>query len=136
MTIPEACTLILKAWKLGEKNDLFVLDMGESIKIYELAKILIILNGYIPEEEIKIDIIGLRPGEKLYEEILVSEEETNATNIDKIFKTKNYMDFNISEYEEVLDLMFASIFTGSDDSDYIIKYLEKLVPTFKHIQNT
>lgn len=94
MTISEAVHLILKSWVMGQNNDLFVLDMGESVKIYDLAKLLITINGYVPEEEIKIKIIGLRPGEKLYEEVLVKEEETQSTSVKKIFRTQNYLDFD------------------------------------------
>ena len=94
MTIPEAVHLILQAWVMGQSNDLFVLDMGEPVKIYDLARLLIALHGYTPDEEIKIKIIGLRPGEKLYEEVLVKEEETKSTSVKKIFRTKNYLEFN------------------------------------------
>jgi len=105
MTIPEAVHLLLQAWMMGENNDLFVLDMGEPIKIYDLAKLLIVLHGYIPEEEIKVKITGLRPGEKLYEEVLVNEEEVNSTSVKKIFRTKNFMDFNRLEFLNNLNLM-------------------------------
>ncbi|HUC96070.1 MAG TPA: nucleoside-diphosphate sugar epimerase/dehydratase, partial [Candidatus Saccharimonadales bacterium] len=94
MTIPEAVHLILQAWVMGQNNDLFVLDMGESVKIYDLARLLIALHGYTPDVEIKIKIIGLRPGEKLYEEVLVKEEETQSTPVKKIFRTQNYLNFD------------------------------------------
>lgn len=103
MTIPEAVHLILQTWVMGENNDLFVLDMGESIKIYDLARLLIGLHGYVPEEEIKIKIVGLRPGEKLYEEVLVKEEETHATSVKKIFRTQNYMSFDKAKFAENLE---------------------------------
>lgn len=131
MTIPEACTLILKAWIMGENNDLFVLDMGESIKIYDLAKTLIILNGYIPEEEIKIKIVGLRPGEKLYEEVLVGEEKNNATSVDKIFKTQNYMNYDKLTFKHDLDQLEEEILDGFSDPNQIKSRLKKLVPTYK-----
>jgi FlaA1/EpsC-like NDP-sugar epimerase len=130
MTIPEACTLILKAWIMGENNDLFVLDMGEPIKIYDLAKTLIILNGYIPEEEIKINIIGLRPGEKLYEEVLVGEEETNATSVDKIFRTQNYMDYDKLAFMHGLEMLEEEVNDGLSDIDEIKQRLQELVPSF------
>src|SRR5581483_7896316 len=94
MTIPEAVHLVLQSWMMGENNDLFVLDMGEPVKIYDLARLLITLQGYVPEEDIKIKITGLRPGEKLYEEVLVKEEETLSTSVQKIFRTKNYLNFD------------------------------------------
>lgn len=105
MTISEAVHLILQAWVMGENNDLFVLDMGEAIKIYDLARLLIVLHGYVPEEDIKIKITGLRPGEKLYEEVLVDEEEVNSTSVKKIFRTKNYMDFNKLKFLNNLNLI-------------------------------
>lgn len=94
MTIPEAVHLILQSWVMGENNDLFVLDMGEPIKIYDLASLLIAIHGYVPEKEIEIKITGLRPGEKLYEEVLVKEEETKSTPVKKIFRTQNYHNFD------------------------------------------
>lgn len=131
MTIPEACTLILKAWAMGENNDLFVLDMGESIKIYDLARTLITLNGYIPEEEIRIKIVGLRPGEKLYEEVLVGEEENSATAVDKIFKTQNYMNYDKLEFLHNVELIEREVNDGLSDIEEIRKTLKILVPTYK-----
>jgi len=113
MTIPEAVHLILQSWVMGVNNDLFVLDMGEPIKIYDLVKLLIMLQGYVPEKDIKIKIIGLRPGEKLYEEVLVGEEMTNSTSVKKIFRTKNYHKFNELEFLDNLDLLIESL--GEDD---------------------
>lgn len=128
MTIPEACNLILKAWHIGEHNDLFVLDMGESIKIYELAKTLIILNGYTPEDEMKIKIIGLRPGEKLYEEVLVGEEKLNSTEIDKIYKTQNYMDVDIKKLRSLFNELDLAIRETNETK--CVDLLKKIVPTF------
>lgn len=112
MTIPEAVHLILQSWVMGKNNDLFVLDMGESIKIYDLARLLITLHGYIPEEEVLISIVGLRPGEKLYEEVLVKEEETVATTVDKIFRTQNYLSFDKLSFLNNLNLLVESIESG------------------------
>ncbi len=110
MTISEAVHLILQAWSMGKNNDLFVLDMGEPVKIYELANMLITLHGYVPGKDIKIKIIGLRPGEKLYEEVLVEQEETSSTSVKKVFRTKNYLSFdrlvflsNLSIIKEVIE---------------------------------
>lgn len=122
MTIPEAVHLILQTWVMGENNDLFVLDMGESIKIYDLARLLIGLHGYVPEEEIKIKIVGLRPGEKLYEEVLVKEEETHATSVKKIFRTQNYMSFdkvkfatNLENLQEKLSVEYVEPLPVKED---------------------
>ncbi len=131
MTIPEAVHLVLQTWVMGENNDLFVLDMGESIKIYDLAKLLITLNGYVPEEDIKIKIIGLRPGEKLYEEVLVEEEEISSTAVKKIFRTKNYMSFDSMAFLHNYNLMLESIEEDGLNFDSIRDRLKKMVSTYK-----
>ncbi len=131
MTIPEAVHLILKAWVIGVNNDLFVLDMGEPVKIYDLAKWLITLNGYKPEVDIKIDIIGLRPGEKLYEEVLVGEEETKVEGIDKIFRTKNFMNFDKLAYLNNLALLTDSLDDESLNTEFLRERLKGMVSTYK-----
>lgn len=130
MTIPEAVHLILQAWRLGENNDLFVLDMGEPIKIYDLAKLLIALEGYIPDQEISIKITGLRPGEKLYEELLVQQEEVSSTKIDKVFKTQNHNDFNKVEYLYNLDQLLGEIDQDPFNVENIKHRLRKMVSTY------
>ena len=129
MTIPEAVHLILRAWVIGRNNDLFVLDMGEPIKVYDLAKNLITLNGYTPEDDIKIKIIGLRPGEKLYEEVLVKDEEVVATAIDKVFRTKNYIKEDKS-FISNLNLLVKSLDQRSVDILRLKKQIKRLVPTY------
>jgi FlaA1/EpsC-like NDP-sugar epimerase len=84
MTIPEACQLVLEAGLMGTGGEIFVFDMGEPVKIDMLARQMIKLTGYIPDEDIKIEYIGLRPGEKLYEELLTKEENTLPTYNPKI----------------------------------------------------
>ncbi|HSW91240.1 MAG TPA: nucleoside-diphosphate sugar epimerase/dehydratase [Candidatus Saccharimonadales bacterium] len=130
MTIPEAVHLILRSWIIGENNDLFVLDMGEPVRIFDLAKTLIILNGYVPEEEVKIEIIGLRPGEKLYEEVLVQEEETKATSIDKVFKTKNYVNFEPMVFLHNLSILSDLIDEDGLDVSAVKRYLKMMVSTY------
>lgn len=88
MTIPEASRLVLQAGAIAKGGEIFILDMGEPIKIMDLAKQLIKLSGYEPEVEIKIQITGLRPGEKLYEELLLAEEGTTASSYKEIYKAK------------------------------------------------
>lgn len=131
MTIPEAAHLILQSWIMGQDNDLFVLDMGESIKIYDLVKLLITLHGYIPNKEVKIEIIGLRPGEKLYEEVLVSEEETKSTSVKKIFRTKNYLNFDKLAFIHKIDVLSDSIQENSLHVEYVREKLELMVSTYK-----
>jgi FlaA1/EpsC-like NDP-sugar epimerase len=130
MTIPEAVHLILQSWIMGKNNDLFVLDMGESIKIYDLARLLIAIHGYVPDEEIKIKIVGLRPGEKLYEEVLVKEEETEATSVDKIFRTQNYMNFNTLMFIYRLNMLLEAIQYGLEIQD-IKQSMQELISTYK-----
>jgi FlaA1/EpsC-like NDP-sugar epimerase len=131
MTIPEAVHLILQSWVMGENNDLFVLDMGESVRIYDLAKTLIALEGYVPEEEIKIEIIGLRPGEKLYEEVLVKEEETKSTSVEKIFRTKNYLEFDRLAFLYNLQSLLELIDEGASDTRTIKPHMKRLISTYK-----
>lgn len=131
MTIPEAVHLILQSWVMGENNDLFVLDMGESIRIYDLARLLIALQGYAPEKDIKIKITGLRPGEKLYEEVLVKEEETLSTPVKKIFRTKNYLNFDKLAFLNNLNLLIESLNEDGLNVEAIKARLQVMVPTYK-----
>ncbi len=104
MTIPEAVQLILQAVTYAKGGEIFVLDMGEPVKIYDLAVSLIKLLGYEPNVDIPIEITGLRPGEKLYEEILMSEEGLTSTKHDKIFISKP-MHMEMTELEEKLNIL-------------------------------
>ena len=84
MTIPEACQLVLQAAAIGEGGQICVLDMGEPVKIVDLARNLILLSGLRPDEDIKIEFTGMRPGEKLYEELSTLLEDTVPTAHEKI----------------------------------------------------
>lgn len=88
MTIPEAVSLVLKAGLMAKGGEIFVLDMGQPVKIYDLAVNLIKMKGYVPERDIKIEVIGLRPGEKLYEELLMAEEGLENTSNELIYVGK------------------------------------------------
>lgn len=85
MTIPEAASLVLKAGLMAKGGEIFVLDMGQPVKIYDLAVNLIKMKGYVPGRDIRIEVVGLRPGEKLYEELLMAEEGLESTTNDLIF---------------------------------------------------
>lgn len=113
MTIPEACQLVLEAGSMGNGGEIFVFDMGESVKIFDLAVKMIQLNGLKYPEDIKIEIIGLRPGEKLYEELLSNKETTQPTYHPKILIAKeellnyqileqkiNHLTTNLTSYKE------------------------------------
>lgn len=128
MTIPEACQLIMQAGVMGRGGEIFVLDMGEPIKISYLAKQMILLAGKTPGEDIEITFTGLRPGEKLYEELFHEKEALTGTGHDKIM---------LSGVREVpwADLVktMGSLRTGVDEGDtaLIMAGLRRLVPEFK-----
>ncbi len=131
MTIPEAVHLILQAWVIGRNGDLFVLDMGEPIKIFDLAKLLIGLQGYQPIVDIDIEITGLRPGEKLFEELLIKEEETKSTKIKKIFRTKNADNFDSLKFVHLINQLIDQLEVIGEDESAIKSTLRELVPTYK-----
>lgn len=108
MTIPEAVSLVLQASLFAKGGEIFVLDMGNPVKIYELAENLIRLQGFKPNEDIDIEIVGLRPGEKLYEEILMDEEGLDKTENNMIYIGKPIMMNEEEFFENLLDLIEAS----------------------------
>ncbi|QQK08008.1 polysaccharide biosynthesis protein [Miniphocaeibacter halophilus] len=91
MTITEACQLVMQAGAIAKGGEIFILDMGEPVKILDLAEKLIELSGFVPYEDIKIEFTGLRPGEKLYEELLLNKENSCKTEFEKIFIEKPYV---------------------------------------------
>src|SRR4029079_6423388 len=84
MTIPEACQLVLEAGAMGNGGEISIFDMGKPVKIIDLARKMIKLAGFVPDKEIKIQVVGLRPGEKLYEELLNDASKTLPTHHEKI----------------------------------------------------
>ncbi|WP_020401551.1 polysaccharide biosynthesis protein [Gracilimonas tropica] len=127
MTIPEASQLVLQAGALNQNGSVFVLDMGEPVKILDMAKDLIRLSGLEPEKDIKIKFSGIRPGEKLFEELLTSEEGTDITNFEKIMVArKNGMS---ERFESKLDRLFETTRQGNPQA--IRSMIYELVPTFK-----
>jgi FlaA1/EpsC-like NDP-sugar epimerase len=102
MTIPEAVSLVLQASTMGEGGEVFVLDMGEPVNITDIAEELIRIHGLEPYKDIDITFTGLRPGEKLFEEILTAEEGTMASKHEKVFIAKNSEKYSIVEIEEIL----------------------------------
>lgn len=127
MTIPEAVSLVLQAGAYAEGGEIFVLDMGEQVRIYDLAKNLIRLSGYEPNKDIKIEITGLRPGEKLYEERLMEEEGLTRTANDKISIGKP-IEFDEEKLLSMLDRLYDEAYHESEEIKELVK---ELVPTYK-----
>lgn len=130
MTIPEAVQLILQAVTYAKGGEIFVLDMGEPVKIYDLAVSLIKLLGYEPNVDIPIEITGLRPGEKLYEEILMSEEGLTSTKHDKIFISKP-MHMEMIELEEKLNILKELEYNEKYSNENIKNVMKEVVTTYK-----
>ena len=129
MTIPEAVSLVLEAGAMAKGGEIFVLDMGAPVKIVTLAENLIRMYGKVPYKEVPIKFTGLRPGEKLYEELLMDEEDLKSTANNKIFigkQIKIERNSFINNYEKLKES------AQSNDSDKTLKLLEHMVPTFKH----
>lgn len=126
MTIPEAAQLVIQAGAIADGGEIFVLDMGEPVKIVDLARDLITLSGYKPDVDIKIEYTGLRPGEKLYEELLMDEIALTSTEHNKIFVEKpneidiNFVEKSIEEFRNVTKMSKEEIF----------ELVEKKVPTY------
>lgn len=127
MTIPEACQLVLEAGTMGEGGEIFVFDMGKSVKIIDLAKKMIQLSGLELGKDIEIKITGLRPGEKLYEELLAKEENTLTTHHPKILKAKERVEIG-NHLQEITDLV--ALF-ASQDNNAIVAKMKQIVPEFK-----
>lgn len=128
MTIPEACRLVMEAATMSIGNQIYVFDMGEPVKIVDLAERMIRLAGYVPNEDIKIKFIGLRPGEKLYEEVLSNEENTIPTGNAKIrvAKVRKYeRDEVLRAYDQLAELALA---VQIEDT---VRLMKQVVPEFK-----
>jgi len=127
MTIPEACQLVLEAGFMGNGSEIFVFDMGSPVKIYDLAEKMIFLSGYIPHKDIKIVVTGLRPGEKLYEELLSSKENCMPTHNEKItigkIRQYDYYEAN-SKITEMLDNL------STENDEIIVARMKDLVEEF------
>lgn len=132
MTIPEAVSLVLEAGAMAKGGEIFVLDMGAPVKIVTLAENLIRMYGKVPYKDVEIKFTGLRPGEKLYEELLMDEEGLKKTANQKIFTGKQIEiepEGFLREYEQLKNAAL------DNDSEKTLELLEKIVPTFKHKTN-
>lgn len=126
MTIPEAVNLVLQCGALARKGEIFILDMGEPVKILDLAKKMIRLSGYIPDEDIKIEFTGLRPGEKLYEELLIDEENLKETTNKRIFVIQQTK-VDSEKLKQDIHLLIEHAFEEAED---IREQVQRLVPEY------
>jgi len=127
MTIPEASQLVLQAASMGAGGEIFVLDMGEPVRIIDLARTMITLSGFRPDEDIEIKVVGRRPGEKLFEELSIKGEDMSPTRHPKILAWKNvpYSDERIAEALELL----AGV-TDPADPIAVVRALRRIVPEY------
>ncbi len=127
MTIPEACNLVLEAVTMGEGSEIFIFDMGESVKIIDLARKMIRLSGLIPGKDIDIRFTGLRPGEKLYEELLNKSEQVIPTHHHKIMIAK-VMEYDFYEINKAIDeLIQKALFNHDED---VVRKMKRILPEF------
>ena len=124
MTIPEACSLVMEAGSIGNNNEIFVFDMGKPVKIYDMAKKMIQLSG---RTDVEIKEIGLRPGEKLYEELLATKENTIPTNHPKILRAQ-VRNYDAEEVNKLIEALYQALVTCQDFP--IVTQMKKIVPEF------
>ena len=129
MTIPEAVSLVITAGSMAQGGEIFVLDMGEPVKIKDLAENLIRLSGFVPYKDIDIKYTGLRPGEKLYEELLMSEEGIKQTSNKKIYIGKP-IEINLEKFDQNLKLLYN--YSSTNNKYKIQETLLDIVPTFQY----
>lgn len=127
MTIPEACRLVLEASVIGDSGYIYIFDMGEPVKILDLARRMIVLAGLRPDIDIKIEFTGLRPGEKLFEELLADEETSEKTSHPKVMRSK-VREYIFEEIEPEISLIIDQALEESTED--MVKAMKKLVPEF------
>jgi len=128
MTIPEACSLVLEAGTMGDGGEIYIFDMGESVRIFDLAKKMIHLSGLNYPEDIDIEISGLRPGEKLYEELLADQEKTISTYHDKIMIAKA---IKVDALNVKLMIYNLRDISDTSDKEKLVCLMKQIVPEFK-----
>jgi FlaA1/EpsC-like NDP-sugar epimerase len=132
MTIPEACQLVLEACSMGNGGEIYIFDMGKPVKIIDLAKKMIRLAGFTPDKDIKIKIVGLRPGEKLYEELLNDSARNLATHHEKITVAEEVC----SEFDVISEQIDALINVARiGNNDKIVAVMKEIVPQFKSMNS-
>ena len=127
MTIPEACRLVMEAATMSSGNQIFVFDMGESVKIDDLARRMIQLAGFTPDDDIKIEYTGLRPGEKLYEEVLANTENTMPTNHSRI-RIAKVREYDYEEAKSMADTL--EHLSRIVDVPSMVRLMKQIVPEF------
>ncbi|WP_417602173.1 polysaccharide biosynthesis protein [Owenweeksia hongkongensis] len=127
MTIPEACNLVLEAGSMGQGGEIFVFDMGESVRIYDLAKKMVMLSGLELDKDIEIKEVGLRPGEKLYEELLAIKENTKETHHPKILIAETTCQSHSDILKQFEDLKHSLL---NEDNLKVVAAIKKIVPEF------
>jgi FlaA1/EpsC-like NDP-sugar epimerase len=133
MTIPEACQLVLEAGAMGKGGEIYIFDMGKPVKIIDLARKMIKLAGFIPDEDIKIEIVGLRPGEKLYEELLNDSSKTIPTHHHKIMIAEEIQEEFEILHDEIEELIIIANFHKKEAT---VAKMKKIVPEFKSMNST
>ena len=137
MTISEAAELVIESGAMAKHGELFVLDMGNPIKIYDLAVQMIKMSGLTPDKDIMIEEIGLRPGEKLYEELLIKSEELAKTDNDLIFIEKD-TPFDREQVEEKLKVLASAMFNGNTGEERCLAVrnaMLQVVPTYRNSED-
>jgi len=132
MTIPEACQLVLEAGAMGNGGEIYIFDMGKPVKIYDLAEKMIKLAGFIPNVDIKIDIVGLRPGEKLYEELLNDNSKTIPTHHEKIMIAQEIEEAFEELHQDIIELISGSVVYNNEA---IVAQMKKIVPEYKSMNS-
>lgn len=132
MTIPEACQLVLEAGAMGKGGEIYIFDMGKPVRIIDLAKKMIMLAGFVPDKDIAIKIVGLRPGEKLYEELLNDTSKTLPTHHEKIMIAQEEYDEYALLRSMVDDLILAA---ASYSREEVVAKMKQIVPEFKSMNS-
>jgi FlaA1/EpsC-like NDP-sugar epimerase len=132
MTIPEACQLVLEAASMGNGGEIFIFDMGKPVKIIDLAKKMIRLAGFIPDTDIKIKIVGLRPGEKLYEELLNDSAKNLATHHEKIMIAQEVCEEFSIITQQIEELIQIAI---DENPTELVTRMKKIVPEYKSLNS-
>lgn len=133
MTITEACQLVLEAGATGEGGEIYVFDMGEPVKIADLATSMIRLSGLIEGQDIELVYSGLRPGEKLYEELLTDKESLKPSHNELIFIAEKEI-FSKSRQKQILELIAAA--SKGEDPLSLVKKMKDIVPEYKSMNSS